>query len=242
MASRMQAPDVPEVLVSVEEAGEETHRVICPPMSKIPSLVLSLKLETPLARALELLDRHFSFLIPVGVELPGGRTLGVLPPQSTFLPNEIVIAGGRLSTLRDPVRLESWAGEVKVPWYGLEVVCLHRLRLAPDGTVAPIFRYQDDGGRWSTLTNLTIMRNGPGLSLHVIMLHSGWYPLWDCPPLRTFDMDHWMEMLSGLRNAVTDAGDAVNHVSVGLGHYAFHEPWKTRLMAEARTIPMAEVE
>src|SRR5438552_120709 len=135
-------------------------------MSKTPGLTLSLSLETPLERAVELLDRHYSFLVPVGVELPGGRTLGVVPTQSTFLQEEIAIAGGRLSTLRHPVRLESWAEEVKVPWYGVDVTCLHRLRLGPDSTVAPVFRYQDDGGHWSTLTHLTVMRNGPGLSLH----------------------------------------------------------------------------
>lgn len=211
-------------------------------MAKNPGLVLSLKLETPLERALELLERHFSFLVPMGVELPGGKILGVLPSREGLMSNEVVIADGRLTTLSSAVALKSWADEVTVPWYGLEMTCLHRLRLAPDGNIVPVFRYQEDGGRWSTLTDLTIMRNGPGLSLHIIGLHPGWYPLWDCPPLRAYDMEHWMEMLSGLRNAVADAGDAVNYVAVDLGHYSFHEPWKTPLMAEARTIPMAQVE
>ncbi len=209
-------------------------------MSKVPSLHLSLNIDTPLERAVELIDRHYGFLTPIGVEL-GGRKAGIVPePNSSLMAGEVEIAGGRLSSLRNPVRFP-WAEAVRDRRFGAEITCLHRIKMGPDGAEALVFRYTY-GASWSTLTNLTVMRNGLGLSIHVILHHSGWYPLWDCPPLRAFDMDHWRMLLTGLHGAVGEAGRAVNHVAVNLGHYAFHEPWKSALFDLARNIPGAEVE
>jgi len=212
---------------------------------KEPSLVLGLERDTPLARAVELLDRHFSFLVPVGAVIaPGGRKLGVLPePKSDLLPDETVIADGRLSTLRNPVRLKTWPEAITEPSWQVEMDCLHRLKLGPEGAINHVYRCKLGDRLWAPITHLTVSRLGPSLSLHIILLHPEWYPLSeDYPALRQYDMDHWMEMLSSLRRAVIDAGNEVSYVAVDLGHYILHEPWKTRLVAEARTIPMAVVE
>lgn len=212
-------------------------------MAKRPALVLGLNRDTPLERVVQLFDRHFTFVTPVGAEIAGGLCLGIFPkPHSPLLEGEIEIADGKLSTLRRPSRLNSWADSKDNPCPHFTLMCTHSVRLGPDGEKADVFRYRGDEGRWSRVTQALISRGPGGFSIHVMLSHPTWYPLWDCPPLRIHDEDHWREMLSSLRNAVTDAGQDAEYVTVDLGHYLFHKPLKAFLMKEAESIPLVQIE
>jgi len=179
-------------------------------------------------RVVQILESRFPFIRPV--DLPSEKSYELHP-------DETAACGGRISTLVNPPRNPEWAKSVGAS--GGTAPVAHQLWFSdPDRRRLWAWRARGPNGLWHPLSGLSFSRTDhPGALLQLSLLEPGWYPRWDCPPLREYELDNWAEVLAAFRDAARDAGPALRSAMVCLGDYGREFPGKSRLVALAHEIP-----